>query len=236
VHSVLTRPTFTLADRLKIQQQRFVDRDYIAVGRLTSVVFEAQRNLAGFSQSRPRYYNAEQAKQFAEHPEYEAMKPFSEAQAKLWASCTLDWLTHKSAPILVISRDRKDLLLPSGLGMLPPIPNPLWVSEHARQACPNSKDGCSGCVAPRIPQLLTGCPIVGDRVRDKITARDGRVYGILHPVLELCVMLMGAKGTFARISGKVDPADGSHLALLIDDSDPRNLQGYFVGGRFQFGE
>jgi len=32
VHSVLTRPTFTLADRLKIQQQRFVDRDYIAVG------------------------------------------------------------------------------------------------------------------------------------------------------------------------------------------------------------
>jgi hypothetical protein len=62
------------------------------------------------------------------------------------------------------------------------------------------------------------------------------VYGIIHPVLELCVMLMGAVGTFARIRGGVDPADGTHLALLIDDSNPLQLQGYFVGGRFQFGD
>jgi len=37
------------------------------------------------------------------------------------------------------------------------------------------------------------------------------------------------------MTGGVDPADGSHLALLIDDSNPHQMQAYFVGGRFQFG-
>jgi len=216
--AVLTRPTFTLADRLKIQQERFRRHDYISVGRLTSVIFEAQRDTRGLSASRPRYHNAEQYKTTPD-----SMAPFSEKQTVLWASITLDWLTHKNAPMIAVSRDRQDLLLPQGMGTLPPIPDPRWVPKQA------------GDIAPRIPQLLTGCPVVGDRVRDKITARDGRVYGVIHPVLELCVMIMGAGGTFARIKGGVDPADGTHLALLIDDSNPQQLQGYFVGGRFQFG-
>jgi hypothetical protein len=217
--AVLTRPTFTLADRLKIQQEAARDRDYIVVGRLTSVVFEAQRNTRGLSGSRPRYLNSEQAKGMSD-----AMKPFSEKQLTLWASITLDWLTHKNAPLLAISRDRKDLLLPNGMTPLPPIPDPRWVPKDA------------GEIAPRIPQLLTGCPVVGDRVTDKITSRDGRVYGVLHPILELCVMLSsGGQGTFGKITGGVDAADGTHLALLIDDSNPEQLRGYFVGGRFQFG-
>jgi hypothetical protein len=217
--AVITKPTFTLADRLKIQQQRFRDKDYIVVGRLTSVIFEAQRDIRGLSQSRKRYANAEQHKYTTE-----AMAPFSEKQALLWASITLDWLTHKNAPMIAVSRDRRDLLLPNGMAPLPPIPDPRWTPKDATS------------IAPRIPQLLTGCPVVGDRVRDKITARDGQVYGIIHPVIELCIMLMGAGGTFARIRGGVDPSDGTHLALLIDDSNPLEMQGYFVGGRFQFGD
>jgi len=216
--ALLTKPTFTLADRLKIQQDRARDRDYIVIGRLTSVVFEAQRKLTGFSQSRPRYHNSQQA-----HLMQDQLKPFSESQTKLWASITLDWLTHKNAPVIALSRDRQDLLLPSGMPPLPDIPDPRWVPKAATD------------VAPRIPQLLTGCPVVGDRVRDKITDRQGRVYGVLHPVTSLCVMLMSAGGTFASIKGGVDPSDGTHLAMLIDDSDPRQLRGYFVGGRFQFG-
>ena len=144
-------------------------------------------------------------------------------QAKLWASITLDWLTHKNAPVLGISRDQRDLLLPFGMPPLPAIPDPRWQPKKATD------------VAKRIPQLLCGCPVVGDRVRDKITARDGRVYGVIHPVLELCVMLGGAQGGFARIRGGVDPTDGTHLSLLIDDSNPEQLQGYFVGGRFTLG-
>jgi hypothetical protein len=216
--AILTKPTFTLADRIKVQQQTIRDRNYIVVGRLTSVLFEAQRNLSGFSQSRPRYSNANQSKSVPD-----AMKPFSEKQTVLWASVTLDYLTHKKAPLLAISRDRQDLILPQGLAPLPDIPDPRWMPKTANDIC------------PRIPQRLTGCPVVGDRVRDKITARDGHTFGIIHPVVELCVMLAGSQGGFAKIRGGVDPSDGSHLALLIDDSNPEQMQAYFVGGRFQLG-
>jgi hypothetical protein len=219
--AVLTKPTFTLADRLKIQQDRARNREYILVGRLTSVVFEAQRDLTGFSQSRARWHNSAQEK--AINRDSPAMAPFSEKQTVLWSSITLDWLSHKNAPLIAISRDRHDLLLPNGMTPLPDIPDPRWAPRKATDTC------------PRIPQLLTGCPVVGDRVRDKITARDGRVYGVLHPVLELCIMLAGVQGGFGRIRGGVDPSDGTHLALLIDDSNPLQMHGYFVGGRFTFG-
>jgi hypothetical protein len=216
--AVFIKPRFSLADRIKIQQSTSRDKNYIVIGRLTSVVFEAQRSTAGLSQSRPRYANSEQA-----HLVSDAMKPFSQRQAELWASITLDWLTHKNAPIVAVSRDQRDLLLPFGMPPLPKIPDPRWVAKKATD------------IAPRIPQHLVGCPVVGDRVRDKITARDGRVYGVIHPVLECCIMLGGAQGGFARIRGGVDPTDGTHLSLLIDDSNPEQLEGYFVGGRFQLG-
>jgi len=216
--SVITNPTFTLADRMKVQEQQIRDKNYFVIGRLTTVVFEAQRQLGNLSQSRKRYSNPEQAKYTSD-----AMAPFSESQTRLWASITLDWLTHKGAPLIAISRDRKDLLLPHGMGKLPPIPDPRWTPKSATD------------VVPRIPQLLTGCPVVGDRVTDKITARNGHAYGIIHPVTECCIMLSGMGGTFGRIRGSVDPSDGTHLALLIDDSNPHELKGYFVGGRFSLG-
>ena len=216
--SVLTRPTFMLADRLKIQQDRCRDKDYIVVGRLTTVVYEAQRDTTGLSQSRARYYNSVQAKNVSD-----AMAPFSEKQSVLWSSITLDWLTHKNAPMIAISRDHQDILLPLGMTPLPDIPDPRWVPKTA------------GETPRRIPQLLTGCPVVGDRVRDKITARDGHVYGVLHPIRELCVMLAGVQGGFGRIRGLVDPSDGTHLALLIDDANPHQMKGFFVGGKFQLG-
>ena len=217
--AVITRPTFTLADRLRIQCDRRRDRDYIIVGRLTSVVFEGQREISGLSQARTPYFNSAQQKLLADQP---GLQPMNDRQKALWASISLDWLTNKNAPVLAISRDRQDLLLPQGLTPLPPIPDPRWVPKTA------------GDTVKRIPQLLTGCPVVGDRVRDKITARDGRVYGVVHPIRELCFMLAGAQGGFGRIRGLVDPTDGTHLALLLDDSgDP--MQGYFVGGKFSLG-
>lgn len=216
--SILSKPTFTLADRLKIQQDTARDKQYTVIGRLTSVVFEAQRSTAGLSQSKPRYSNSNQA-----HMVTDAMKPFSQRQAELWASITLDWLTHKNAPVLAVSRDQRDLILPFGMPALPAIPDPRCVAKVATD------------VIPRIPQLLTGCPVVGDRVRDKITSRAGRVYGVLHPITELCVMLGGAQGGFARIRGLVDPGDGTHLSLLINDENPDQLEAFFVGGRFQLG-
>jgi hypothetical protein len=215
--AVHIKPSLRLADRMKFQDEMIRDRKYKIIGRLTAVLFEAQRSTKGLSQSRPRYANAAQSQGLPA-----SLVPFSSAQAKLWSSVTLDWLTHKDAPIIAISSDLQDLLLPSGMVPLPDIPDPRWTPKTA------------GELAPRIPQLLTGCPVVGDRVRDKLTDRNGRVYGVLHPIKELQVMLMGAIGTFARIRATVD-AEGTHMALLIDDSNPERLQGYFVGGKFQFG-
>src|SRR5437899_3268151 len=95
--AILTRASFKLADRLKIQQDRVRDREYTVIGRLTAVVFEGQRNIKGLSQSRA------------------VRSDFSPMQTKLWCSITLDWLTHKNAPLIALSRDRQDLLLPLGM-------------------------------------------------------------------------------------------------------------------------
>jgi hypothetical protein len=213
---------------MKIQQQRIRDREYFVLGRLSAVLFEAQRSTAGLSGSRPRYDNASQAGQAGQVQE--AMKPFSERQAVLWQSITLDWLQPKNGPLLARSRDGVDLLLPQGLTPLPDIPDPRWVPSHAHSVCPKGPRGCSGCMAPRIKQLLTGCPVVGDRVRDKITSRDGHVFGILHPVTFISFVASGPDGGghFAKIRGGVNQADGTHAALLIDDDN----RGFFVGGTF----
>jgi hypothetical protein len=236
--AIVTKPTFRLADRMKIQEETIRERRYTIIGRLTSVLFEGQRKLKGFSQARPRWMNAEQAK-LKNWPSAESrdrMAPFSKEQLILWNSVTLDWLTHKDAPLIAVSHDRQDLLLPFGLTPLPPIPDPRWTPKHAQDGCPKStRNGCEHCVAPRIPQLLTGCPIVGDRVRDMIKDRSGHVYGILHPIMQLQIMLSGAQRGFGKISGGVDPADGTHLALVIDDANPEQLRAYFVGGNFRFG-
>jgi hypothetical protein len=187
---------------------------------LTNILWEAQRSTAGLSQSRARWSNARQAAALKDQP---GLHPFSEAQAKLWSSITVDWLTHKNAPLIAVSRDQRDLLLPFGMTPLPKIPDPRWTPKSAQD------------IAPRIPQLLTGCSVVGDRVRDKITARDGHVFGVIHPIIQMTAMLGGVQGGFANIKGLVDPSEGTHLSLLIDDSNPDQLEGYFVGGRFQLG-
>jgi hypothetical protein len=223
--SVITHPTFTVADRIKVQRETIHERNYIPVGRLLSVVFEGPRDISGLSQSRPRYTHARQASVTSD-----PMKPMSEMAAKLFASITLDFLTYKNAPLLAISRDKRDLLLPFGLGELPDIPDPRYVPDHAFAACPNSKDGCDGCIAPRIPQLLTGCPVVGDRIRDKVTSRDGRVYGVISPVNQLMLFMLSGQGHFLKVTGHAD-TDGSWLTLMIDDE----MNGHLVGGRFSFG-
>ena len=219
--------TFSLTDRMRIQRETIRQRNYIVIGRLTTVVFEGQRDTRGLSQSRPRYSDARQAGRVPE-----ALSPFSEKQAQLWASVTLDWLHHTKAPVIAVSRDRQDLLLPNGLTPLPDIPDPRWVPAHAQSVCPIHKGGCSQCVAPRIAQKLTGCPVVGDRIHDKITSRRGHAFGVVHPILELCVMLSGSQGGFAKIRGGVNPADSTHMAMLISEDES---EGYLVGGQFQFG-
>jgi hypothetical protein len=137
-------------------------------------------------------------------------------------------LDAKRGPLIARSRDQRDWLLPQGMTPLPAIPDPRFVAAHALAECRNM--GCGGCIAPRIPQLLVGCPLVGDRVQHKITARNGYVMGILHPVLELSIVAWGTDGLghFVRLRGGEDNVDRSRPALLLDDEN----RGFFVGGIF----
>lgn len=243
----IERPSLGLSDQLKIQAERIREKDYVPVGRLTAIHWEAQRNISGFSQSRPRYGHPDQPKAFADAvvkklmtpQQADAMKPFSEKQMILWSSTTLDWLSPRKGPAIARSRDRKDWLLPEGLTDLPDIPDPRFVSTHSSAACPAPRRvkvgagylmGCSGCIAPRIPQLLTGCPVCGNRVQHKITAHNGYVMGILHPIKELSIVAYGVDGSahWLKVRAGLDQINGRYPAMLIDDEH----RGFFVGGTF----
>lgn len=242
----IEHPSLTLSDRLKIQAGRIREKDYVIVGRLKAVHWEAQRNIAGFSQSRPRYGHPDQPRAFADAVakrlmtahQADAIKPFSESQSVLWSSTTLDWFEQKG-PLVARSRDQKDWLLPQGMTTLPDIPDPRFVSTHANVACPHPQKvkvgrgylwGCSACVAPRIPQRLTGCPVVGDRVQHKITARNGYVMGILCPIKELCIVAFATDGTahWVKLRAGLDQIESAYPAMLMDDEN----RAFFVGGTF----
>lgn len=235
--AIFASNSFRLTDRIKIQCQAIRNKDYIVFGRLTAIHWAAQRDTTGLSQSRPRYSNSGQlaiiedavARKVLSERQADAMKPFSEKQNVLWQSTTLDWLGASCGPLIARSKDHRDWLLPAGLTPLPRIPDPRFVSKHSLASCPKGK-GCEGCLAPRISQLYTGCPVVGDRVQHKITSRDGYVMGILHPVLELSVVAWtpDGQGHFVRLRAGEDNVDRSRPALLLDDQD----RGFFVGGIF----
>jgi hypothetical protein len=67
-------------------------------------------------------------------------------------------------------------------------------------------------------------------VQTKVTARDGRVYGVISPVNQIMLFMLAGQGHFLKIAGSAD-VDGSHLTMMIDDEN----HAYFVGGRFQLG-
>jgi hypothetical protein len=214
--AIITSPTVTLTDRIRIQQQRIQSGDFVRIGKLTCVVCETQRSTVGASQN-------------------DALPGmFSKWQRKTWAAMTLDWLTHTNAPILAISRDRHDLLIPFRLPALPDIPDPRWNGNKIAPAADSKID-----TVPRIPQVLAGCPVVGDRVCGTIKDRvSGKTYAIFRPITELQVMCGGGKESgFGRIKCGTDPADRTVAALLINIEPARDgsMEAYFVGGSFHAG-
>jgi hypothetical protein len=220
--TVIVPNTFTLTDKLRIQQQRIRDREYQVFAILTTIVLERQLSTKGHSQSRPRWANAEQEKIFREGKQSGAMEPFSEWQAVNWVNLTLDWLSHKNGPKIAISRDKNDLLLPHGLSPLPKIPDPLWVPRKA------------GDVAPRIDQKLESRAC--GRIRDRVS---GKWFLVFQPLTEMMVMCGGGKDSgFGRIRCVTDPATKLHASLLVNpepmDRDG-HLEAYFSSGAFQAG-
>jgi len=216
---VIVPQMFRLADKLRIQQERIRQREYRTFAILNTVVMERQLSTKGLSQSKPRWSNPEQEKIFGSGKASGADAPFSEWQATTWVNLTLDWL-NKNGPKLAISTDRNDLLLPNGLAPLPKIPDPLWIPKKA------------GDIAPRIEQDL------GARATGRIYDRTGKMFLLLQPLTELCVLCGGEKGGFGKIRCTTDPATKLHACLLVnpDPIDNKgNLEAYFASGAFQAG-
>jgi hypothetical protein len=219
--TVIVPNTFTLTDKLRIQQERIRKGEYRSFAVLTTIVMERQLSTTGLSQSRPRWGNAEQARMHS-RGEIRQPAPFSEKQATLWCDLTLDWLSHRNGPKLAISPDKNDLLLPNGLNPLPRIPDPLWIPRKP------------GDVAPRIEQKLESRAC--GRIRDRIS---GKWFLVFQPLTELCVMCGGGKDSgFGRIRCITDPASKLHASLLVNP-DPMDrdghLEAYFASGAFQAG-
>lgn len=217
--SIITSSPFTLTDRLRIQQDYIRRGDYTKIGKLTCVVWEGQKDTRGLSQDRELGRGM--------------LAGFGLFKRKLWSGCSLDWLNHTHAPILAVSRDRNDLLLPFKMDALPDIPDPRWKGFSVAPAA-----NCKKPDIPRIPQLFAGCPVVGDRACGKIKDRiSGKTYLIFQPLLELQVMCGprgGKESGFGRIRWITCPATHLHGALLVEmhpDSDGK-YEAYFVGGSF----
>jgi hypothetical protein len=215
--SIITKPTFTLTDRIRVQQEHIRNRNYTQIGKLTCIVWEGQKSSKGFSQENDGLSSA-----------------FGQWKRKTWASCTLDWLNHRNAPILAISRDRNDLLMPFKMNALPPIPDPRW---KGFAKAPDAD--CTKPEIPRIAQLFAGCPVVGDRACGTIKDRiSGKTFLIFQPLTELQVLCgRGKDSGFGRITCMTDPADHTHAALLVQiepDSEGK-YEAYFVGGSFHAG-
>lgn len=214
--AIITKPTFTLADRLQIQRDRVEKQEFRWIGMLTTVVLERQMSTKGMSSSKPRFSGGAAGAKYC----VPGMEPFSQWQANAWAKCTLEWLHFRNASRLAISLDRHDLLLPMGLAPLPDIPDPNWIPKKA------------GDVAPRIPQLLE------DRACGQIKDRNGKRWLIFQPVTELCVAIGAGKDSgFGKIKCKTDPTDSTHSALLVHPEPHSDgfLEAHFVGGSFHAG-
>src|SRR5271156_1438113 len=217
--SIVTSSPFTLTDRLRIQQDYIRRGEYTKIGKLTCIVWEGQRDTRGLSQENDLGRGM--------------MAGFGKMKRKLWNSCTLDWLNHNRAPIIAVSRDRNDLLLPFKMDALPDIPDPRWMGFKTAPAA-----DCKKPEIPRIPQLFAGCPVVGDRACGTIKDRvSGKTYLIFQPLLELQVMCgarAGKDSGFGRIRWVTCPATRLHGALLVEihpDSEGK-YEAYFVGGSF----
>jgi hypothetical protein len=217
--AVIIKSTVTLTDRLRIQQERIRNREYKPIGKLTCVVWEGQRSAYGLSQDRAPGLDA-----------------FGKWKRKAWSSITLDWLNHTNAPILAVSLDRNDLLLPFKLAPLPQIPDPRWMGFKVEDV-PDA--GCADAKVPRIPQPFAGCPVVGDRACGQITDRvSGKTFLIFQPLTELQVLCgKGKESGFGRIKFCTDPVDHTHGALLVNtEPDSEGMsEAYFVGGMFHAG-
>jgi hypothetical protein len=128
----------------------------------------------------------------------------------------LDYMN--SGPLLAVSKDHQDLLLPYGALPFPDVPDPLWekpMPTAAQLADPNWR----APQAPMIRQSMT------ERAAGLYTTDDKEQWVIFQPVLEIWYRLFNQP---AYAVAKCRPFIDTRTALMIN---PETCEAFFYGGR-----
>lgn len=123
-----------------------------------------------------------------------------------------------AGPLIAISNDRRDLLLPFGALPFPDVPDPLWIPKMPtkRQLADASWKRPE---APPIRQSMT------DRASGRYDSADGSTWVIFQPVTEIWFRLFR---TPAYGVARCMPFLDTRMALMVN---PETCEAFFFGGR-----
>lgn len=124
-------------------------------------------------------------------------------------------------PMLALSLDKRDLLLPQDVVPFPDIPDPTWAPPMARQEEIEAKDW-KPTTPPLVHQSLT------ERATAKYENADG-VWVIFQPVTEIWFRPLRAP-IYAAV--RCVPFNDTRTALMINVA---TAEAFFYGGRFEVG-
>lgn len=137
-----------------------------------------------------------------------------------------DW--QNNGPLLAISKDHADLLLPGGVTPLPDIPDPTWAPRTATQAeIENPK--WKPDTAPLEKQSWL------DRPCSRFVAA-GETWVVYQPIMEIWFRPFGVP-TYAHVTCKSEGwgGIGRRTAMLVNTDPNTGGAAYFYGGVFEIG-
>jgi len=131
-------------------------------------------------------------------------------------------------PLLAISHDHADLLLPSGVVPLPQIPDPTWIPPVPRQEEIESK-GWKPPVAPMIEQHWLDRPSIDGGAGPHKFGEGKETWVVFRPIMEVWYRPFGV-ATYAKVNCKPQYWTGERTALCIQ---PETGKAHFFGGVFE---
>lgn len=131
-------------------------------------------------------------------------------------------------PLLAMSHDHADLLLPSGIVPLPKIPDPTWIPRTPTQKEIEAKDW-KPPVAPMIEQHWTDRPSIDGGTGPHTFGSGKEIWIVFRPIMEVWYRPFGV-ATYAKVNCKPQAWTGERTALAIQ---PETGKAHFFGGVFE---
>jgi hypothetical protein len=131
-------------------------------------------------------------------------------------------------PLVAISKDFADLLLPDGVRPLPDIPDPTWVPPAFKQPTKEQLADPKWKPTPPVP------PMVKQSWLDRPCHQFGagkEVWVVYQPIIEVWFRPFGV-ATYAHVRCKPTAWTGKRTALLVQ---PDTGKAHFYGGVFEIG-